>query len=140
MSPHPLTPRVPRPDLNPGQAVHVNARAAWWPATVTSVAHTAIGVTLTSPTRGPLTVTVAPWVVRAAAGYRLAPVARLRAGDEIAAADGSTHTLAAPPWQGSDGWWVLSYDSGTTAALPPGTVLRLVDPIPDVLVGGIPLT
>ena len=40
MTSHPLAPRRPRPDLFPGQAVHVNARAAWLPATVISVAHT----------------------------------------------------------------------------------------------------
>jgi hypothetical protein len=140
MTPHPLTPRVPRPELDLGQPVHVNAHAAWWPATVTSVAHTEIGVTLTSPTRGPLTLKVAPWVVRPADGYRLAPVAQLRDGDEVAAADGRNYTVAAPPWQGRDGWCVLSYVNGQSAALPPGSVLRLVDPTPDVFVGGNPLT
>jgi hypothetical protein len=104
MTVNPLTPRLPRPGLYPGQAVHVNAHSAWLPATVICVAHTAVGISLATPTAGTLTRTVAPWVVQPAAGHRLAPVHQLRHGDEVVAADGSVHTLAGFPWQGRDGW------------------------------------
>jgi hypothetical protein len=135
MSTHPLTPSLPRPELRPGQAVHVNARAAWLPATVVSVAHTAIGVTLSPPTGGPLTRTVAPWVVQPAEGFRLEPVHRLRIGDEVVAADGAIYTVAAT-WQGRDGWWLIIYATGESAAVPASAVLRLVDPTPTVTISG----
>ncbi|MEV4201073.1 hypothetical protein [Micromonospora globbae] len=136
MTINPLTPRLPRPGLYPGQAVHVNAHTAWLPATVICVAHAAVGISLATPTAGTLTRTVAPWVVRPAAGHRLAPVHQLRHGDEVVAADGSVHALAGFPWQGRDGWWVLTYDNGERVTLPPATVLRLTDPTPEVTVGG----
>jgi hypothetical protein len=136
MTIHPLTPRLPRPDLHPGQAVHVNAHAAWLPATVICVAHTAIGISLPSAANGPLTRTVAPWVVQPADGYRLEPVGNLRHGDELVAADGTIHTVAGTPWPGRDGWWVLTYADGERVTLPAGAVLRLTDPIPAVTVNG----
>jgi hypothetical protein len=58
MTTHPLAPRTPRPDLYPGQAVHVNAHAAWLPATVISVTHSAVGISLA--TAGTPTRTVVP--------------------------------------------------------------------------------
>jgi hypothetical protein len=139
MSMHPFDPRRPRPDLFPGQAVHINAHAAWLPATVISVAYRAIGVTLSSATAGTLTRTVAPWVVQPADGYRLEAVHRLRHGDEVVAADGTIHTVAGTPWLGRDGWWVLSYAHGERVALPAGAVLRLKDPTPAVTVNGAAL-
>jgi len=135
MTHHPLTPHRPRPDLRPGQAVHVNAHAAWLPATIVSIAHTSVGISLAT-TAGTRTRTVAPWVVQPADGHRLAPVHQLRHGDEIVAADGTIHLLAGPPWQGRDGWWVLTYATGERVSLPPAAVLRLTDPTPVVTING----
>ena len=139
MSTHPLRPSLTRPELRPGQAVHVNARAAWLPATVVSVAHTAVGVTLYPPTGGPRIRTVAPWVVQPAEGFRLEPVHRLRIGDEVVVADGTISTVVAAPWQGRDGWWLITFEVGEPAIVPAGAVLRLVDPTPTVTVAGTPL-
>jgi hypothetical protein len=139
MSTHPLTPSLPRPTFHLGQAVHVNAHAAWLPARVISVAHTGIGVSLSLPTAGPLSRTVAPWVVQPADGYRLEPIHRLRVDDEIVAADSTVRRVAAAPWQGRDSWWVITYASGESTTLPAFAVLRLVDPTPTVTVAGIPL-
>jgi len=97
MTTYPLAPRLPRPDLFPGQAVHVNAHTAWLPATVISVAHTSVGISLFSAKAGALTRTVAPWVVQPADGYRLKAVHNLRHSDEVVAAGGAIHTVAAPP-------------------------------------------
>jgi hypothetical protein len=140
MTSHPLAPRRPRPDLFPGQAVHVNAHAAWLPATVISVAHTSVGISLFSTEAGVLTRAVAPWVVQPADGHRLEPVHNLRHGDDVVAADGTIHTVAAAPWQGRDGWWVLTYTDGERVTLPAGAVLRLTDPTPAVTVNGAALT
>lgn len=131
MTTHPLAPSLPRAWLRPGQPVHVNAHAAWLPARVISVAHAAIGVSLSTPYAGTLTRTVAPWVVQPADGYRLAPVHQLRCGDEVVAADGSLQTVATPPWRARDGWWVVTYTDGERAMLPPRAVLRLTDPHPN---------
>jgi len=90
------------PELRPGQAVHVNARAAWLPATVTSIAHTRIGVTYHIRTTHPLSDAVAPWVVRPADGIRLCAVYAVRAGDEIVAFDGTVHTVT-NTWRSRDG-------------------------------------
>jgi hypothetical protein len=139
MTRNPLTPHLPRPDLRPGQAVHVNAHAAWLPATIVSIAHTGVGISLAT-TAGTRTRTVAPWVIQPADGHRLAPVYQLRHGDEIVAADGAVHTVDGPPWQGRDGWWVLSYAGGERVSLPPAAVLRLTDPTPTVTVGGAAIT
>jgi hypothetical protein len=138
MTVHPLAPRLPRPDLFPGQAVHINAHAAWLPAIVISVAHRAVGINL-SDTAGTRTRTVVPWIVQPADGYRLEPVHRLRHGDEVVAADGTIHTVAGTPWRGRDGWWVISYSHGERVTLPAGAVLRLTDPTPAVTVNGDPL-
>ena len=140
MTMHPLAPRLPRPDLYPGQAVHVNAHAAWLPATVISVAHTSVGISLCSATAGPLTRTVTPWVVQPADGYRLEPVHHLRHGDEVVAANGRIRTVAGTPWLGRDGWWLLTYTDGERVTLPAGAVLRLSDPTPAVTVNGTALT
>lgn len=140
MTTHPLAPRLPRPDLYPGQAVHVNAHAAWLPATVISVAHTAVGISLSSPTAGTLARTVAPWVVQPADGFRLEAVQNLRHGDEVVAANGTIHTVAGAPWPGRDGWWVLTYSDGERVTLPAGAVLRLSDSTPAVTVNGAALT
>lgn len=135
-----IHPRSTRTDLFTGQAVHVNAHAAWLPATVVSVAHAAVGISLTGPKPAATIRTVAPCVVRPADGHRLEPVHRVRHGDEVAAADGSVHTIAGTPWRGRDGWWLLTYTNGEQVALPPGAVLRLTDPTPAVSINGAPLT
>jgi hypothetical protein len=139
MTIHPLTPHQPRPLLRPGQPVHVNAHAAWLPATVATVTHARIGIRVPTAA-GTLARTVAPWVVHPADGHRLAAVDQLRHGDEVAAADGRVHTVVGVPWQGRDGWWVLTYGSGETAALPPAAVLRLVDATPAVTINGRPVS
>jgi hypothetical protein len=139
MTIHPYGPHRPRPCLHLGQAVHVNAHAAWLPATVVSIAHTAVGISLAT-TAGSRTRTVAPWVVQPADGHRLAPVHELRHGDEIVAADGTTHTVSGTPWQGRDGWWLLTYAGGERVILPPAAVLRLTDLTPAVTANGTALT
>jgi hypothetical protein len=126
------------PDLHLGQAVHVNSRAAWLPATVTSIAHTRIGVTYRTAQPRPLGDAVAPWVVRPANGVRLQPVHALRTGDEVVAFDGTIHTVASV-WQGCDGWYVVGYTDGEHASVPPGAILRLSDPTPQVTVDGLPV-
>src|SRR5690349_14706964 len=93
MTVDPRTPTPPRPTLTVGQAVHVNAHAAWLSATVVSIAHTGVAISFRGAFTN-VTRTVAPWVIRPAAGHRLQPVHRLRHGDEVVAADGTTHTIA----------------------------------------------
>ena len=139
MTVDPRTARLPRPTLRVGQAVHVNAHAAWLPATVVSIAHTGVAITFPG-TCTTVTRTVAPWVIRPAQGHRLQPVHRLRHGDQVVAADGTTHTITGTPWQGADGWWVLTYANGQRAALPPAAVLRLIDTDPEVTVSGTAIT
>ncbi|ROO52760.1 hypothetical protein EDC02_7701 [Micromonospora sp. Llam0] len=132
---------VTRPaDLRLGQAVHVNARAAWLPAIVTSVTHTRVGVAYGAPLQagGQLADAVAPWVVRPADGVRLHPVHEVRVGDDVVAFDGTTLTVAGA-WQGRDRWWVIDYTTGGRAIVPPGAILRLADPTPQVTVNGVPL-
>ncbi|MEV4517859.1 hypothetical protein AB0K00_53975 [Dactylosporangium sp. NPDC049525] len=122
--------------LRVDQPVHVNVRAAWFAATVTSVARTRVGVTF-HPTPGmPLGGVVAPWAVRAAAGIRLRPVRQLRAGDEVVAGDGAVHLVAAA-WPGRGGWWIVGYDGGQRSAVPGNAVLRLVEPTPTVTCNGV---
>lgn len=127
-------------DLHLGQAVHVNARAAWLPATVTSITHTRIGVAYRPEPqpRSPLADAVVPWVVRPADGVRLQAVHELAAGDDVVAFDGTTVTIAGV-WQGRDRWWFISYTNGERATVPANAVLRLTDPTPTVTVNGIPL-
>jgi hypothetical protein len=128
---------APRLPLQLGQSVHVNAHAAWLPATVVSIAHTAIGIHLHTAT--PITRTVAPWVVQPADGYRLERAHRLHRGDQVADAAGTVRTIAAPPWQGSDRWWVIAYTNGEQSTLPAGAILRLLDDAPTVTVNGVSL-
>jgi hypothetical protein len=139
MAINPYTPRLTRPMLHPGQAVHVNAHSAWLDATVTHVGPTAVGIRLSGQV-GVRTRTVTPWVVRPADGYRLAGIGELRHGDQIVAADATVRTLAGPPWQGRDGWWVLTFADTTTVSLPAGAILRLVDDTPTVSVDGVAIT
>jgi hypothetical protein len=131
---------LPPVDLHLGQAVHVNARAAWLPATVTSIGHTRIGVAYLAhlkPT-SPLAPAVAPWVVRPADGIRLQAVHKLRVGDDVVAFDNIPHTIDYV-WQGRNGWWVIDYTNGGHATAPPRAILRLTDPTPTVTVNGLPL-
>jgi hypothetical protein len=125
-------------DLHLGQTVHVNTRAAWLPATITSIAHTSIGVTYHATLASPLGDAAAPWVVRPADGIRLQPVHALCAGDDVVAFDGTVHTVASV-WQARDGWFVVGYINGEHATLPPGAILRLTDPTPHVTVNGLPI-
>lgn len=133
-------PSLPPAVLHLGQAVHVNARAAWLPATVTSITPARVGVDYAAPPSpcGRLAEAVAPWVVRPADGVRLRAVRELRAGDDVVAFDGTTRTVAAV-WPSRNCWWVISYTSGKRAVLPPAAILRLIDPTPPVTVNGIPL-
>jgi len=130
---------MPVDQLRIGQPVHVNARTAWLPAVVTSIARTAVGVELRACGETPLTGVVPPWVIRPADGVRLAPVQRVSCGDKVVTFDGATHTVAAPAWQGRDGWWFVTFTDGQRACLPAGAVLRLVDDTPSVTVNGQPL-
>ncbi|MDG4795402.1 hypothetical protein [Micromonospora sp. WMMD1082] len=126
--------------LHLGQAVHVNARAAWLSATVASITHTRIGVAYGAPRQagGPLADAVAPWVVRPADGVHLRPVHELRVGDDVVAFDGTTFTVAGA-WPGRDRWWVIDYTNGERATVPSKAILRLADPTPTVTVNGVPL-
>lgn len=126
MSANPLTPHLSRPALTPGQPVLVNTHAsAWVPGTVVSVAHRAIGIDLAT-NRGTLRQHVQPWLVVPAGTLRR--VGEVREGDQVTGTDGTLRTVAAAPWHGADGWWVLTYDGGKTVALPPGAMLRVADP------------
>ncbi|MGI5213308.1 hypothetical protein [Plantactinospora sp. CA-290183] len=131
---------VPPADLHPGQAVHVNVRTVWLPATVTSITHSCIGVDYDTHfwASGPLASSVAPWVVRPADGLRLQPVHAVRVDDDVVAFD-STPLTVAGAWQGRDRWWVIDYTTGERATVPPNAILRLVDPTPTVTVNGITL-
>jgi hypothetical protein len=133
-----LTP--PADNFWPGQAVHVNVRAAWLAATVTSISRTRIGLDYRpgTPTYGPLAPAVAPWLVRPAAGVRLQAVHGLRFDDQVIAFDGTDCRVAAV-WPARDRWWVIAYTHGECTAVPAGAVLRLADPTPTVTVGGIPI-
>jgi hypothetical protein len=129
--------------LRIGQPVHVNHRASWLPATVTSLTPREIGVAYQTggPINGsaPLADTVLPWAVRPADGALLRPARRISAGDEVIFGS-STRTVAAPPWKGRDGWLVLHFtDGGQPALVLPGAVLRLVDRTPTVTVNGLPI-
>ena len=131
---------VPPADLHPGQAVHVNARTAWLPATITSITHTRIGVAYDTQLHpsGPLAGAVCPWVVRPADGVRLQAVHELRAGDDVVAFNGTPLTIATV-WQSRDRWWVIDYTNGERAIMPPNAILRLTDQTPTVTVNGISL-
>jgi len=139
MTNHPPARRLSRLDLHLGQTVHVNAHAAWLAAIVISITHTAVGISLATAAAGTRTRTVAPWVVQPADRHRLAPVHQPRGGDEVVAADGTIHAIAAAPWQGRDGWWVLTYSGGERVSLPPAAVLRLTDPTAALTINGAAL-
>lgn len=128
------------PDLHLGQAVHVNARTTWLPATVTSITRTRVGVAYGAHLQAssPFTDEVVPWVVRPADGVRLQVVHEVRAGDDVVAFDGTILTVAAV-WQGNGRWWVIDYTNGERATVPPNAILRLTDPTPTVTVNGVPL-
>ncbi|RQX16707.1 hypothetical protein DDE19_14110 [Micromonospora ureilytica] len=134
------SPFLPAAVLHVGQAVHVNAHAAWLPATVTSLAAARVVVDyrITVPAGRRRTEVVPPWRVRPADGVCLRPVRDLRAGDDVLAFDGTTRTVAAI-WPRRDRWWVISHADGARAVVPPTAVLRLTDPTPTVTVHGIPL-
>jgi hypothetical protein len=129
---------LPPAGLRVGQSVHVNARAAWLPATVTSVTRTRVGVAYLPRAASPLVPAVAPWVVRPADGVRLEAVHRLRVGDDVVAFDNTCLTIGCV-WQSRGGWWVIDYTNGERATVPPEAVLRLSDPTPTVTVNGLPL-
>ncbi|WP_410814846.1 hypothetical protein [Micromonospora sp. 067-2] len=132
---------LPTAMLHVGQAVHVNARAAWLPATVTSLTLARVGVDyrISPPPGSRRAELVAPWAVRPADGVCLRPVRELRAGDDVLAFDGTTRTVAAV-WPRRDRWWVISHADGAHAVVSPTAVLRLTDPTPTVSVHGIPLS
>lgn len=107
------------PRLHVGQAVHVNAYAAWHPATVTWVAHTRIGIAFHGvELPASYADAVAPHVVRPADGIRLQQVSALGPGDQVVAFD-DTRLTVANVWRGRDRWWVISYTNGEYATVPP---------------------
>jgi hypothetical protein len=138
MSANPLTPHLPRPRLLPGQPVYVNTHAAaWMPGTVVSVAHQAVGIDLAT-SQGPLRRRVRPWLVVPVAALRR--VGEIRAGDQIAASDGTPRTVTAAHRPDGGGWWVLTFDDGQSTAVPEGTLLRLAAGLRAVTLGGARLT
>ncbi len=131
---------TPSPEhLRVGQSVHVNSRAIWLPAVVTSVARTRVGVAHHDDGPPTLTGVVPPWVVRPADNVRLQPVHLLSYGDEVITFDGVVCTVATRPWEGRAGWWFVTFADGRRAVLPAGAVLRLVDTTPQVTVNGQPI-
>jgi len=135
----PTTSPLTQPPLRPGQPVHVNVHATWLPAVVTWLAPGRIGVDYQTSQPLPLGPVTSPWTVRPAAGYQLVQVRKLAAGDQIAAADGTMFTVAAPPWRGRSGAWLVEYTNGSRAVLAATAVLRVVDPTPQVSVNGMAL-
>jgi hypothetical protein len=125
-------------DLRVGQAVHLNARAGWLPATITSLAPTAVGVNVHVAGQPPRHRLVDPWVLRPADGARLEPVHRLRYADPVLDYHATVHTVETV-WQARGGWWIVGYTDGTQAVLPASAILRLFDDTPTVTVNGIPL-
>lgn len=124
--------------LHIGQPVHVNHRASWLPATVTSLAPRQIGVAFHSTGPARLADSVRPWNVRPADGALLRAARCLATGDEVIFGN-STRTVAAPPCKGRDGWLLIPFTEGLPALVLPGAVLRLVDRTPQVTVNGQPL-
>jgi hypothetical protein len=125
--------------LRIGQMVHVNHRASWLEATITSVGSRTVGVCYQNAV-APLAEAVRPWAVRPADGAQLRPARQVTVGDQIIFGR-RIHTAAAPPVQGRDGWLVLHFtDGGQPALVMPGAVLRLVDDTPQVTVNGRPLS
>jgi hypothetical protein len=140
--PHPAEPRHLQPHLllRPGQPVHVNHRASWLNATVTSVGSRTIGVCYQTATgTGPFADAVLPWAVRCADGAQLRPARQVTVGDQVIFGN-HIRTIAAPAVEGRDGWLVLHFTDGRQPALVmPGAVLRLVDDTPQASVNGQPL-
>jgi hypothetical protein len=131
--------RADQPPLHVGQRVHVNSRRTWLLAVITSVARTQVGVQLHAdglPTRAGA---VPPWVIRPADGVQLRSVQQLAHGDQVVTFHGDLYTVAAPAWYGRDGWWLVTFTDQRRAVLPAATVLRLVDPTPQVTVNGRPI-
>ena len=126
--------------LRPGQPVHVNHRASWLNATVTSVGSRTVGVRYQSTAvMVPLADAVLPWAVRPADGAQLRAARQITAGDQIIFGT-RIRTVAAPPVEGRDGWLAVTFtDGGQAAPVMPGAVLRLVDDTPQVTVNGQPL-
>jgi hypothetical protein len=131
-------PPTPAHTLQIGQHVHVNTRAAWYPAQVTSITHTRIGVTFDLAPSSRLAAWVTPALVRPADGVRLQPVQALRGGDDLLAYDGTVHTLT-DAWPARDHRWILDYTSGTRTSVPAHAILRLPDHTPPVTINGTPL-
>jgi hypothetical protein len=134
-----MLPADGQPPLHVGQRVHVNSRTTWLPALVTSVARTTVGLRLHGDGLPARTSAVPPWFIRPADGMQLRDVQRLAHGDQVVTFHGDVHTVAAPAWYGRDGWWLVTFTDRRQAVLPAGTVLRLVDPTPQVTVNGQPI-
>lgn len=137
--PLPVTPRQ-HLLLRPGQPVHVNHRASWLHATVTSVGSRTVAVRYPRTAAAvPLAESVLPWAVRPADGAQLRAARQITTGDQIIFGT-RIRTVAAPPVESRDGWLMLAFtDAGQPALVMPGAVLRLVDDTPQVTVNGQPL-
>jgi hypothetical protein len=131
-------PHIGHPPLHVGQRVHVNSRTAWLPAVVTSIARTHVGVQLHADGRPVQAGAVPPWVIRPAAGVQLRRVQELAYGDQVVTFNGDVYTVAVA-WHGPDGWRLVTFTDRRRAVLPAGTVLRLVDPTPQITVNGLPI-
>jgi hypothetical protein len=112
--------------LRVGLAVHVNVRAGWVPATITSICHRRVGVIYHTDQPTPLAPRIPPWLVRPARGIRLTPIHHLRHGDEVVAFDGTTNTVDGT-WRTPDQWWLIIYADGQYATTALHAVLRLAD-------------
>lgn len=123
--------------LRPGQPVHVNHRASWLNATVTSVGFRIVGVCYQNTAApAPLADAVRPWAVRPADGAQLRAARQVAAGDQIIFGT-RIRTVAAPPVECCDGWLAVTFaDRGQAALVMPGAILRLVDDTPQVTVNG----
>jgi len=131
---------APHQLLRIGQPVHVNQRASWLDATVTSIGSRTVGVAYQNHgVAAAFADAVRPWAVRPADGAQLRPAAQVSAGDVVIFGS-RIRTVAAPPVVGRDGWLALQFADGAQPALVmPGAVLRLVDDTPQVTVNGQPL-
>jgi len=121
---------IPSPGSTPafhvGQAVHVNAGAAWLSATVTSISHARIHVSYPGASSARFAGPVAPSLVRPADGARLQAVHEVHPGDEVVAFAGGLNAIRTLRRCG-DGWWAIDYQGGDRAMVPPTAVLRLRD-------------
>ena len=134
------TPVLPSvlPRLHLGQAVHVNVRAAWLPATVRAIAAGRVAVIFETDLPTLLSGEFAPWTVRPADGLQLRPVKQLRAGEKVVAYDGTPHPVGAA-WPRRDGYWTIPFADGRVGTVPAGAILRVTDPTPRVTVNGCPV-